>query len=333
MIEDLFAADLPVLKDPIAALHTVTSDVSLSAALELRDDYRLTATELQWRYYEAAFNYLECWGATADEEAILDQWYQALSDLEQDASRMRNRTDWVLKKSLLDQVLQSAGLSWERPLPPDVRRNLQGVDFRYHDVSADGAFSRLYPVDTMLAASDVEYAKTAPPWTRATVRGFCIAGLRRGGAAAKVDKWTILDAHGATIEISDPLQFAHPKIEASCTLSQLGAALGQPDPEIRRRAAIYIGWLRTDSALQLLATALAAECEDLVKRAIVESIGEWGNKAIPYLEQWLQHESIAVRWAAEETLDRIANGRIAKPRSGAASAGAASETVLVDLIS
>ncbi|SDQ40489.1 depupylase/deamidase Dop [Quadrisphaera sp. DSM 44207] len=184
------------LETPVASLHAVSHDPSLTALLRLADGSRLTAVQLMWRYLEAAAALVaERDGDDADAQTrdVLRRWEQVLTDLEADPMRCAGRLDWVAKLRLLQGFRDREGLEWGSP-------RLELIDLQYADVDpARGLHSRLRArgaVERLVDENDVEAATSAPPEdTRAWFRGQCLARYGKDVAAASWDS-VIFDVPG-----------------------------------------------------------------------------------------------------------------------------------------
>ena len=319
MIEDLFVGDIPLLADPVAALRQISCDPTCRAPIPLRDGRTMSAIDIQWHYYDLAEEYLDGFGFSEEEEAILEAWGQALEDLEQDPMRLRDRADWVIKKRLMDAFLERLGGSWEHwPGGQEALLGLLGIELRYHDVSQEGLFSRLWKPDTLVAEEEILQAQNdPPPYTRARIRGRAIA--LHGNLPVTLEKWTALSIGGEEVELPDPLEFSHPSLpEALRDLDdQWPNVLHHSSPHIRIRAVTYLGWQNTETALAALAQIAQTDPDERVRRTAVEVLGKIGNEqAVDALIRCLRDPERVVRWAAEEALERSARGKAEPPPAG-----------------
>jgi len=320
MIEDLFIGDIPLLADPVGALRQISHDPTCRAPIPLRDGRTMSAIDIQWHYYDLAEEYLDGFGFSEEEEAILEAWGQALEDLEQDPMRLRDRADWVIKKRLMDAFLERLGGSWEHwPGGQEALSGLLGIELRYHDVSQEGLFSRLWKPDTLVAEEEIQQAQNDPPlYTRARIRGRAIA--LHSDLPVTLEKWTALSIGGEEVELTDPLEFSHPLLpEALKDLDdQWPNVLHHPSPHIRIRAVTYLGWQNTETALAALAQIAQTDPDERVRRTAVEVLGKIGNEqAVDALIRCLRDPERVVRWAAEEALERSARGKAEAPPAGA----------------
>jgi Pup amidohydrolase len=184
MIEDEFLPDLS-LANPVGALHQVSRDVSCSALIQLADDRRLTAVQLQWEYLEHAKKYVEQEDDSSENAELLDRWEQVLTALEDDPASLHRQLDWVAKRRLMEGYRERDGLEWSDP-------KLRLIDLQYHDVRRSrGLYHRLArsgEVERIASDEEIERAVMTPPDdTRAYFRGRCIGKYPDAIAAASWD--------------------------------------------------------------------------------------------------------------------------------------------------
>ena len=184
MIEDEFLPDLS-LANPVGALHQVSRDVSCTVPIQLADDRRLTAVQLQWEYLEHAKKYVEQEDDSPDNAQLLDRWEQVLTGLEDDPASLHRQLDWVAKRRLMEGYRERDGLEWSDP-------KLRLIDLQYHDVRRDkGLYHRLArsgEVERVATDEEIDRAVMTPPEdTRAYFRGRCIGKYPDAIAAASWD--------------------------------------------------------------------------------------------------------------------------------------------------
>jgi proteasome accessory factor PafA2 len=189
MIEDGFLPDFSLV-NPVAAIHDVSRDVSLSAQVVLTDGRRMTALQLQTEYLELARKYVDREDDTAENREVLDRWESVLQGLGDDPGSLSAQLDWVAKLRLLEGFRERDGLPWSDP-------KLRAIDLQYHDVRRDrGLYHRLErsgKVERLTTDDQVQRAVMEPPDdTRAYFRGRCISKFPDAIAAASWDS-LILD--------------------------------------------------------------------------------------------------------------------------------------------
>ncbi|MCB9551575.1 MAG: proteasome accessory factor PafA2 family protein, partial [Myxococcales bacterium] len=93
--------DAPRLRDPVAALRTLTGDPTLRAEVPLRDGRAITGLALQRWYLDRARRYVATHPAPPLEaHQILRLWTEALDALEADPGALVGRLDWITKRYL-----------------------------------------------------------------------------------------------------------------------------------------------------------------------------------------------------------------------------------------
>ena len=196
MIEDGFLALDLVPEKPVASLHEVSHDPSLTYQVPLRSGRRLTAVQMQMEYCEQARKYVEDrHGDDIDDVTrdVLDRWESVLTRLEGDRMQLSRELDWVAKLEVLEGYRTRDGLDWSSS-------RLQLVDLQYSDVRPDkGLYNRLVErgrMQRVVAEAEVERAISEPPEdTRAYFRGRCLAKYAPNVAAASWDS-VIFDLPG-----------------------------------------------------------------------------------------------------------------------------------------
>ena len=184
MIEDGFLPDFSLV-NPVAAIHEVSRDVSLTAQIALTDGRRMTALQLQWEYLELARKYVDREDDTAENREVLERWESVLQGLADDPRSLGAQLDWVAKLRLLEAYRERDALGWSDP-------KLRAIDLQYHDVRRDrGLYHRLErsgKIERLTTDDEVVRAVMEPPDdTRAYFRGRCIAKFPDAIAAASWD--------------------------------------------------------------------------------------------------------------------------------------------------
>ncbi|MBI3648243.1 MAG: proteasome accessory factor PafA2 [Actinobacteria bacterium] len=224
MIEDALLPDL-TLRSPVQALHTVSRDLTCTAAVPLADGRELTAVQLQWEYFEHARKYVEREDDQPENREVLERWEAALSGLETDPLSLHRELDWVAKYRLLEAYRVRDGLDWSDP-------KLRAIDLQYHDVRRDkGLYERLADsgkVERLTTDEEVERAIMEPPEdTRAYFRGRCIARFPDSIAAASWDSLIVDVGTDALqrIPMREPLRGTKAHVEELLAASEDAAAL------------------------------------------------------------------------------------------------------------
>src|SRR5213080_5005837 len=83
MIEDAFLPDFSLV-NPVAAIHDVSRDVSLTTQVSLTDGRKMTALQLQWEYLELARKYVDREDDTSANQEVVERWEGVLRGFESD---------------------------------------------------------------------------------------------------------------------------------------------------------------------------------------------------------------------------------------------------------
>jgi proteasome accessory factor A len=222
------------LADPVAALQTVSHDLTLTAALPLADGSTLTAIEVQRLYWDAAQRAAgpDPDPATAE---VLAEWDRFLTALAREPRELAADIDWVAKLVLLEGYRTRGDLAWDDP-------TLALIDVQYSDVRREkGLFHRLESagrIRRLTTDAQVEAAvDTAPHDTRAFLRGGVIERFAPAVAAASWDAVVLERADGTHVRIGMRSPLGH-------TREAVGAALhaaGSADDLIERLRADHAG--------------------------------------------------------------------------------------------
>lgn len=198
-----FADLLPV--DPVAAVHTISHDPTLTATVALPDGSELTGIGLQ-REILARVSALIADGSGRPSWAteVLAEWRGILDALEQNPMSCADRLDWPAKLRLLEGFRSREGLEWDHA-------RLALIDVQYHDIDPDrGLYNRLVARGAMrrlTTEEQIEAAVATPPEsTRAWARGRFLAELGDRVHAAGWDHVVVVDSRGhhRHVDLADP---------------------------------------------------------------------------------------------------------------------------------
>jgi proteasome accessory factor A len=224
MIEDGFLPDFSLV-NPVAAIHEVSRDVSLTTQMSLVDGRKMTALQLQWEYLELARKYVDREDDTPENREVVERWETVLRGLENDPRTLSAQLDWVAKLRLLEGYRERDGLAWS-----DAK--LRAIDLQYHDVRRDrGLYHRLAhagKVDRITTDEEVQRAIMEPPDdTRAFFRGRCIAKYPDAIAAASWDSLILDTGRDALqrIPMREPLRGTRVHVEELLDACEDAAAL------------------------------------------------------------------------------------------------------------
>ena len=336
LIEDLYLNDIPVIADPVGALQTISRDMTRSETILLRDGTSVQALDIQWQYYEAVNDYVDQFGMSDEEEALLAAWGDALEALgdEDDPLLLRDRADWAIKKKLIDAKLQNLGYSWEDSmLDQESIAALRAIDMRFHDVSEQGYYSRLWTDDTLVTDAEIQQAKSnAPAYTRANIRGKAIVSEMSGDLDVFAERWTDLIVDDVTLNLRDPLQFVHPFVPDTCSEAELRSALTSSDAGVMQRAVEYLGRLGGQKNLQILAEVINNNEDEFVRRAAIKAVGQIEDcDNISVLLECLSTRDVHARWAVEEALKQVGRPGVEDPWNDNSAASSDDDEPLVNL--
>lgn len=160
--QDVDFSDLR-LKDPVAEIHAVSHDPTLTHELSLVDDTTRTAISILRTIRERCAG-LEGLGVV--DKQVLEMWGEILDDLERDPLSTADRLDWTAKWSLIQRFEQRGA----------TMAKLQAIDLQYSDIdpsqSLYHALVRKGAMRTLVDAETIKRAAAEPPRdTRAYFRG------------------------------------------------------------------------------------------------------------------------------------------------------------------
>jgi proteasome accessory factor A len=241
MIEaECVSAEL-ILDDPVEIVGRWSRDPTLKTRARLVSGREVTAVELQLLFLEEAKEFVACGGCNSvvpRAEEILSLWEDTLLKLQAgDFAALASRLDWVLKLSVLQQVIGKSGLNWDAP-------QIKHLDHMYSSLDSSEGIYWAYEasgfVERVVSADEIERFVYEPPvdtraWTRATL-------LRLVEPEAVDDvNWDFIrfkyrDENSRTItrtlDLASPLAFTRIETERifqeSGSLGQLLDALGAP---------------------------------------------------------------------------------------------------------
>ncbi|MGI4791457.1 MAG: proteasome accessory factor PafA2 family protein, partial [Janthinobacterium lividum] len=157
------------LKQPAEAIKQVSRDQSHKWQVEAETG-TISAVDIQRVYLAAAKEKLA--GRGFDTDWTLTEWERTLDALETDPLSLSDRIDWVAKRSLLADYVESEGVAWND-------ETLPSFDLAYSNVDPDeGLYYALEQAGEMVRLTNdriVETAQTEPPAnTRAAIRGYLV---------------------------------------------------------------------------------------------------------------------------------------------------------------
>ncbi|MEJ2721692.1 MAG: proteasome accessory factor PafA2 family protein [bacterium] len=195
-----------ILDDPVAALLAWSHDPSLRARARLCSGRTTTAVDLQRRFADEAARFVNrggCDGIVPRAREIVELWSDTLEKLHgRDFPVLSRRLDWVLKKSLLEEVLdENRHLDWKHPA-------IKQLDHMYSSLDLDEglfwSFEANDCVDHVVGEADLEkFVTSAPENTRAWTRSALLRETPEG-RVSEVD-WD----HIEVVDGDEPMSFVH----------------------------------------------------------------------------------------------------------------------------
>ncbi len=167
--------DALTLDDPVAETWNVSHHPNLDYRLSTAGGASYTAAELQQVILDLVLQTFTRLGHTPDEgeQAVLTLWQSVLDRMRSDLFSVASEVEWVAKYALLGHFKERSGLQWSDP-------RLQAMDLQWADLRPDkslalklaraGRVKRLFSDNQVQSAAD-----TAPPNTRAALRGHAVA--------------------------------------------------------------------------------------------------------------------------------------------------------------
>lgn len=158
------------LKDPVQAIKDVSRDQSYCWLVDAGTQGKMPAVDVQRAYLAAAKVRLA--GRGADTDWVLKEWEATLDGLDSNPLLLGDRLDWVAKRSLLADYVESEGCEWSDEA-------LSSYDLAYSNIDPEeGLYHALEQAGEMVRLTTdeaIESAKTqAPVGTRAAIRGTIV---------------------------------------------------------------------------------------------------------------------------------------------------------------
>ncbi len=158
------------VSNPVAEIKQISYDISLKHLIELEDNNKFTALDLQYVYLEAAQEFVMRGGGEfvgGDEIAknILELWENTLDKLTKDPMSAHDTIDWVAKYRIIEAYREKHDLEWDS-------KTLSAIDLQYHDVRKEKSLSRMANLEKLFSENEIKNAEKEPPHsTRAYFRG------------------------------------------------------------------------------------------------------------------------------------------------------------------
>jgi len=157
------------LQKPTDAFKQISRDQTYKWVVEAETG-TMSAIDIQRVYLAAAKERLT--GRGLDTDWTLREWQRTLDALESDPLALGDRLDWVAKRSLLADYVESEGVGWDDETLPSLDLAYSNIDPEeglYYALEQAGEMVRL---TTDQAIDDA--TTQAPPNTRAAIRGHLV---------------------------------------------------------------------------------------------------------------------------------------------------------------
>jgi hypothetical protein len=195
-----------MLRDPVAALKTVSRDLSCQKPVELDDGSTISPIAIQWEYWAAAERYCATFSVEPWSHDILQKWVYVLGHLEQDPLSLARELDWVIKWRLLASYMDRHGCDWDSA-------QVTMLDLQYHDIRREKGLyyvlERSGEVERIVTDAEIDLAIDEPPGdTRAYLRGMCLKKFRQQVFSVNWDSlaFNLDEGEIKRIALDDPLQ-------------------------------------------------------------------------------------------------------------------------------
>jgi len=188
------------IRDPLEALRSVSRDPTWRWLVKRKAGGTIPAVDLQRIYLEAARKRLA--GVDASTDWVLAEWGRTLDALESDPMQLVDRLDWVAKRAMYQEYIDSEGVGWQDDI-------LQSLDIEYHNVNrSQSLFHALEDTGRMRRlVGDREIAAAmvgAPGNTRASARAKAVARMIAARSRDYVIDWDMIYRSKRRLELKDP---------------------------------------------------------------------------------------------------------------------------------
>jgi proteasome accessory factor A len=204
LIEDGISLAEAEIADPLEALKQVSRDSTYRWLVRRRDGTTISAVDLQRIYVDAAERHLR--GRDEQTDYVLTEWARTLDQLDQDPMQLGDRLDWVAKKKMILEYMDSdPSVSWGDDI-------LHSLDLEYHNVNPDtGLYYALEQAGLMRRETSdlaIIQAMSRPPQdTRAFGRSIVIDRLLQQGSRDYVIDWDLIYINKRRhLELKNPFQ-------------------------------------------------------------------------------------------------------------------------------
>ncbi len=209
------------IQDPVRAFQTLSRDASLDFCIELEGRSWTTAFEVLESYFAASETRLRL-----DDElaAMIGECRVLMEAIHTDPTTFRRSVDWAVKRSMLQQFIDSEGCSWKDP-------TLQALDLEYHHVDPEtslyNALLDMGEVADHIQREDiVRRIDCAGNGTRADARGFAVRRFPNAVVGASWASLTLIDGTETREIYLDPERIYGPELEEVASVGQFIECIG-----------------------------------------------------------------------------------------------------------
>ena len=114
-----------ILADAVQSTRDISRDPTQRWTVRLENGKTIDAIDVQWEFHQLAQKYLH--NSSAETNWLLENWGFVLEALTNNPHALIGGVDWITKKWLLEEFVESEGLSWDDPW-------LQSIDLEYHNI-------------------------------------------------------------------------------------------------------------------------------------------------------------------------------------------------------
>ncbi|MBC8141367.1 MAG: proteasome accessory factor PafA2 family protein, partial [Armatimonadetes bacterium] len=176
------------IRDPLETLRAVSRDPTYKWLVKRKSGGTISSVDLQRIYLEASKKRLS--GVDAQTDWVLREWEFTLDALERDPMSLATKLDWVAKKKIYEEYIESEGVGWQDEV-------MQSLDIEYHNVNpAQSLFTALEEngdMERLISPSEIATAAVvAPQNTRAKARADIISKLINTRSRDYVIDWDLV---------------------------------------------------------------------------------------------------------------------------------------------
>lgn len=189
-----------ILEDAVTATREVSHRPDGPWLVQLENGKTADALDLQWRFLNAAVQYLQ--GRDAEFDWLLEAWRFVLESLEANPQALIGGVDWITKRWLLEMFAESEKLDWDDPW-------LLSLDLEYHNIDPDrGLFFQVKAGKRIRDWNEsvrIEAAAHRPPAnSRAEGRSAAVAHFRNANVPYVINWDSISSGPHELLIMSDP---------------------------------------------------------------------------------------------------------------------------------